>query len=98
MDRSIMSKSPLISNLASIKFSNVTIVWQSNFLNIMKSTQNLPETLTGTDRLGANGEKILVVLNTILSAVITECITNGIIQTQENVVLERGFVNSTNHV
>ena len=63
----------------------------------MKSTQILPE-LTGTDRLGANGEKILVVLNTILSAVIMECITNGLIQTQENVVLERGFVNSINHV
>ena len=96
-----ISKPLLISNLASIKFSNVTIVLLLTSSNITKSTQTSPLsilTLTGTDLLGAKDEKIQTVQNTIINAVILECLTNGTIQTLENVALERVSVNSTNHV
>ena len=96
-----ISKPLLISNLASIKFSNVTIVLLLTSSNIMKSTQTSPlsiVTLTGTDLLGAKDEEIQTVQNTIINAVIPDSFTNGTIQTPENVVPERVSVNSTNLV
>ena len=101
MSHFVMSKSLLISNLASIKFSNVTIVWHLTSSNTMKSTQTSLLSIlipTGTDQLGANDEKIQTVQNTTINAVIPESFTNGTIQTPGNVALERVSANSTNHV
>ena len=101
MSHFVMSKSLLISNLASIKFSNVTIVWHLTSSNTMRSTPTSLLSIlipTGTDQLGASDEKIQTAQNTTINAVIPESFTNGTIQTPENVALERVSANSTNHV
>ena len=96
-----ISKFLLILSLASIKFSNVTIVWHLTFSNIMKSTQTSLLSIlnpTGTDQLDAKDEEIPTVQNTTISAVIPDCFTNGTTQTPENVALERVSEKSINRV